>query len=127
MPRHAASIHILTAIIIVMRVARLPLCEWNFRSGSTIATKRSPLSAVRVNTLTPMETSLKYSDRTHRSSPQGQLFKTYMTLVRGTVVTITSRSAIANERMYLQHARERGEEKEEIFIYSSQIIPATRQ
>lgn len=76
MPKHAASIHIHTAIKIVILVARFPLCEWNFRSGSTIAKKRSPLSAVNVNTDTPILKSLKYSDVTHNGNPHGQEFST---------------------------------------------------
>jgi hypothetical protein len=71
MPKHAASIQIETAITMVIRVARFPLCEWNFRSGSTIAKNLSPLSAVRVNTDTPMLRSLKNSDVTQSENPHG--------------------------------------------------------
>lgn len=66
-----ASIQIETAITIVIRVARFPLCEWNFLSGSTMAKNLSPLSAVRVNTDTPMLKSLKNSDVTHSVNPHG--------------------------------------------------------
>lgn len=75
MPKHAASIQMETAITIVILVARFPLCEWNFRRGSTIAKKRSPLSAVNVNTDTPILKSLKYSDVTHSENPHGQEFR----------------------------------------------------
>lgn len=75
MPRHAASIHIETAIIIVIRVARFPLWEWNLRNGSQIAKNLSPLNAVKVNTDTPIDKSLKYSDIIHSGSPHGHEFR----------------------------------------------------
>lgn len=76
MPKNAASIHIEMAIIIVIRVARFPLCEWNFLSGSQIAKNLSPLSAVNVNTETPIDRSLKYSDIIQSGSPHGHECKT---------------------------------------------------
>lgn len=63
-------------MIIVIRVARFPLCEWNFRSGSQIAKNLSPLKAVNVNTDTPIDRSLKYSDIIQRGSPHGHEFST---------------------------------------------------
>lgn len=71
MPITPARIHIITAIPIVILVALFPLCEWNLRKGSTIAKNRSPERAVRVNTETPIDRSLKNSDALQMNSPHG--------------------------------------------------------
>lgn len=71
MPITPARIHMRTAIPIVILVARFPLCEWNFRSGSTIAKNRSPERAVSVKTETPIDKSLKNSEALHINSPHG--------------------------------------------------------
>lgn len=70
-PMMAARIHISIAMPIVILVALRPLCEWNLRRGSTIAKNRSPDNAVRVNTDTPIDKSLKNSDILQINSPQG--------------------------------------------------------
>lgn len=79
-----ARIHISNAIPIVIRVALLPLCEWNFRSGSTIAKNRSPERAVKVKTETPIDKSLKNSESLQMTSPHGHEGWIKMAEVKGT-------------------------------------------
>lgn len=68
-PIAIASPHTIEIIAIVICLARLPWYEWSFLSGLTIAKKRSPDRAVRVNTETPMDTSLKNSEVRQMTSP----------------------------------------------------------
>lgn len=84
MPMMAARIHINKAMPIVILVALRPECELNLRSGSTIAKKRSPERAVRVNTETPIDKSLKNSESLQMSSPHGQLSCIKIAVVKGT-------------------------------------------
>lgn len=58
--------------------------------------------AVRVNTDTPIEISLAVSDNLHTNVPQGQDSRVYTKDVKGTQVMMTSKSASANEKMYLK-------------------------
>lgn len=64
-----------------------------------MAKKRSAERAVNVNTDTPMENSLPVSESLQMSSPHGHDSTVYTVDVKGTVVTITRRSAMAKERM----------------------------
>lgn len=74
---------------------------WSFLKGSTIAKNRSADKAVRVNTDTPIDISLMVSDNLQTASPQGQESTVYTVDVNGTHVIITSRSAKANDKIYL--------------------------
>lgn len=74
----------------------------SFLNGSTIAKYLSAESAVRVNTDTPILTSLAASDTLQTVSPQGQDSKVYTIDVNGTQVMMTRRSARARESMYLE-------------------------
>lgn len=124
-PKHPARIQMEHAITIVMRVARFPLCEWNFLSGSTIAKNRSPLRAVSVNTETPIDRSLKNSEMMHSGSPHGHELWMYITLVSGTVVKITIKSPRAKERMYLCCWKEKVSHLLNIFL--SEIFLSTHK
>lgn len=57
--------------------------------------------AVMVKTETPIEMFLAVSDNLQTATPHGHDSKVYNTEVKGTQVTITSRSASAKDRMYL--------------------------
>lgn len=84
MPIIPARIHIITAMPIVILVALRPLCEWNFRRGSTIAKNLSPDKAVKVKTDTPIDKSLKNSDALQINSPQGHESWMKIAEVKGT-------------------------------------------
>lgn len=75
---------------------------WNFRNGSTIAKNRSLDKAVNVNTDTPIDTSFTNSDIVQIVLPHGHDSNVYISDTNGTDVTMTSKSANANDRMYLE-------------------------
>lgn len=75
---------------------------WSFLKGSTIAKYLSADRAVRVNTDTPILTSLAASDTLQTVSPHGQDSTVYTIDVNGTQVMMTRRSARAKERIYLE-------------------------
>lgn len=67
-----------TPVYVNLKIAKTDLpwynyspCAWNLRSGSTMAKNRSLDKAVRVNTETPMDTSLTNSDIVHMVLPHG--------------------------------------------------------
>lgn len=73
----------------------------SLRSGLTMAMYRSTDSAASVNTDTPMDTSLANSLTAHMTPPHGHDSSVYTSEASGTQITITSRSALASEAMYL--------------------------
>lgn len=77
-------------------------CPWNFLNGSTMAKNRSLDSAVNVNTDTPIDTSFTNSDIVQIVLPHGHDSNVQTTDTNGTDVMMTSKSANANDRIYLE-------------------------
>lgn len=67
-----------------------------------MAKNRSLDKAVSVNTETPIDTSFTNSDIVQMVLPHGHDSKVYTTDTNGTDVTMTSKSANANDSMYLE-------------------------
>lgn len=74
----------------------------SFRNGFTIAQYLSADNAVSVNTETPIDISFALSVIRHSAEPQGHDSKVYTSDANGTHIIITSRSANANENIYLK-------------------------
>lgn len=62
---------------------------------------RSTESAANVNTDTPMDTSLANSLTEHMTPPHGHDSSVYTNEASGTQITMTSRSALASDAIYL--------------------------
>lgn len=79
------------------------ICTCSFRNGFTIAQYRSAESAVNVNTDTPIDMSFAHSVMRHNAEPHGHDSNVYNSDANGTHIMITSKSANANENIYLKN------------------------